>query len=192
MNLIVPVSVRQALARYTEPEHEALHVHPWISRLARPDLDPGTYAKIMAAYHAFFCGIDATRRKTGVFANFSPGPQIAAMESDMAALGCRAYPFSGVRRTWVEENRWGVLGALYVLHGSGFAAKTLNANVKKALPDAPRAYLSLGTSKDVWCSLISEIETSQSNRVEKDLLFEGAAQTFRAFGQWVNDVCEAG
>lgn len=192
MSLIQPISVRQRLARATAPDHNALHVHPWISKLAQPDLDLGTYAKVLRAYHAFFLNIEVVRHDLDAFSQLSLGLQIEAMEDDLHGFN---FPIESPQEDRVplrNDAPWGVLGALYVLHGAGFGAKTLNSNVKTALPHASRKYLSLGTPTDVWRNLISQLERSQGLGREQGVLFEGASETFKRFGQSVTTYCEGG
>jgi len=183
-------SVRQRLAQATAPEHTALHTHPWISQLAHPELDLADYATILTAYLTFFCQIEATRKNLNVFEHLSLCGQIAAIEQDLLITGIDVPSFGTDCKPLADQKPLAVLGALYVLHGAGFGAKTLNVNVRKTLPSAPRNYLSLGTTACVWRDLLSILECTASNCAEQQILFKGAALTFERFGRSVTQICE--
>ncbi|WP_390915508.1 hypothetical protein [Pseudosulfitobacter sp. SM2401] len=183
-------SVRHSLAQATSAVHQELHSHPWISRLASRDLQLETYAGVIGAYRAFFAEIETKRHGLKVFHDLSLLPQITAMKHDLVKIGHEPRCFDLAGKALVDNNPMAILGALYTLHGAGFGAKTLNANVKRTLPHAPRNYLALGTSPDVWRRLTLHLADSQSETSNERKLFQGASQTFVQFGKAVTEFCE--
>lgn len=189
MNLAQTVGARKSLAEASAPAHLALHGHPWISRLAANDLQIDTYAIILSAYRAFFKRIEASRNAAEVFPELSLASQIRAMDRDITELGRKAKQIDITTYVLFHSHPVPVLGTLYVLHGAGFGAKTLNKSIKSALPAAPRRYLSLGTSVNIWRALTAQLEALDGP--EQSTIRLAAIETFHDFGNWVTVFCEA-
>ena len=184
-------SVREVLATRTREVHERLHTHPWISRLASASLTSGQYRAVLEAYHAFSVHVESARSELGVLRPLSLAPAIDALESDVAAL--RGDTDRRLRPRGLRlDDRPAVLGALYVLHGSGFGNRVLSRSVRDSLPEAPRDYLETGVPRGLWVRLEAELERLRDDDVALERLEGGAASTFDAFGRFVSWHCEAG
>lgn len=179
-------SVRRILADATAADHEALHEHPYISRLAAPKLSKEDYGKLLAAYHAFYTAVEQARLRRHAFAILTLGPMIDALRQDMGDMRCTA---QAPPNNLMLETPQAVLGALYVLHGAGFGGRTLAVNLQRSLPGAPRRYLSAGTDKELWRELLACLDLSQEDEGSIARIIEGATQTFRAFGRFVSQSC---
>ena len=177
------------MAKATADAHAALHDHPWVSRLTLPGLTVQTYRRILSAYHIIYSEVEARRVAADVYAALSLGTAVSALAADISALGkgrarCECPVISDAMGP-VE-----ILGALYVLHGSGFGARVLNASVARNLPTAPRAYLAVGTSPDLWRQLKGALQVFAGDTEKLEKLIESANATFHRVGQLVTDLCE--
>jgi len=182
-------SIRHDLALRTAQDHQALHTHPWISSLAGPKLTAHRYMTLLSAYHAFFLAVEAQRLKLDAYPALSLRGPIDALASDLPAEA-KAEPHSVVVDKVCPDTPPALLGALYVLHGAGFGAGTLNANVREVLPLAPREYLATGVSRELWRGLVRELNMLEADPADRDSLIQGAAATFREFGEFVTQYCE--
>ncbi len=126
-------SVRQVLAEATGPDHIELHGNPWIASLAGSDLTRDRYRVILGAYRAFFALAEAERRAKDVFSDLSLANPIAALDRDLADAPRRLHAEPKLPMDCTATPA-AILGLLYVLHGSGFGARVLGANVKKSCP----------------------------------------------------------
>ena len=146
---------------------------------------------MLEAYHAFSVHVESARSELGVLPSLSLAPAIDTLESDVAALrgdtDRRLRPH-GLRL----DDRPTLLGALYVLHGSGFGNRVLSRSVRDSLPEAPRDYLEAGVPRGLWVRLEAELEKLRDDDVALERLGRGAAITFDAFGRFVSWHCEAG
>ena len=181
-----PSSMRDRLAALTRPDHEALHDHPWIARLAHADLRVEHYRAILRAYWGFFRHVETARMHHGSWAQLSLADPITDLWADCTGLGVTEAPC--VDDYWLAEPME-VLAALYVVHGSGFGGRVLGRGVAAALPGAPRAYLCRGTSPDLWRRLIAELDRHSSDAPAADALLQGTRRCFRAFGRHVTISC---
>ncbi|NNK15684.1 MAG: biliverdin-producing heme oxygenase [Sulfitobacter sp.] len=181
--------VRQALAEATAPAHRALHVHPWIARLNAPDLSVQVYRQILSAYYSIYAEVEARRVAADVYVGLGLGPAVSALAADISALemgrATRWYPVSAA---WMEPVE--ILGALYVLHGSGFGARVLNASIARNLPAVPRNYFALGTSPILWRNLKGALQAFADKPAGQEKLIESANATFLRVGQAVTRHCE--
>ncbi|WP_299916836.1 biliverdin-producing heme oxygenase [uncultured Roseobacter sp.] len=182
-------SMRRTLAAATEQDHQALHDHPWISRLADKTLVLEDYGKILGSYCLFFKGIETSRSAADTFVELSVDRAVEALETDLSGLGIQ--PFTPEQQALPNPvTPPEILAALYVLHGSGFGARHLNNNVKEVLPKAPRSYLSAGTDPKVWRLLVQELDVMGADPVAQLLLTSSTSMMFRSFGTFVKSYCE--
>ena len=188
MKTKVDQSVRQKIATFTQRDHECLHTHAWISRLASPDITVAHYQLVLSAYQGFFARCELQRQQLDMFRELSLAPAIQRLESDTSKsidLSATRPPVQ-IGAVTVPD----VLAALYVLHGAGFGARTLNANIRKSLPQAPRHYLSSGTSSETWRQLVSHLDACRGDTAMVTKLCDAAGNTFRRFGAHVSRVCD--
>lgn len=184
------MSVRRRLAIATARQHESLHSHPWIASLTEADLTYERYSLILSAYLRFFQAVEGSRARMGAFPACGLSSSIEALSRDTE--GCHPLSSQAVRAdvAHVEGSRDAMIGALYVLHGAGFGARTLCAAVMTTLPEAECGYLSAGTPPKLWRSLLAELERLADSPVREERLVDSAAQTFASFGRFVTSFCE--
>jgi heme oxygenase len=184
------ISVRRSLAIATAEEHERLHDHPWIASLLEPGLTADRYCLIMSAYLEFFQSLEELRLGMNALAECSLRSNIEALRRD--TIGGESYcrPMVQIDLAHVALSRDALLGALYVVHGAGFGARTLLNAVQTALPGAGVSYLSGGTAPQLWRALLAELERLADAPWRQQDLCDSAAETFVSFGRFVTDYCE--
>ena len=184
------IDVRRFLARSTRQAHEALHVHPWLSRLSAPDLTVWVYADILQAYAEVHLAVEASRLRAGVNDRLGLAGRIAALRSDLAAMGRSADlgPTSALART---RDSAAALAALYVLHGAGFGGRVLSAHVAESLPDAPRRFLTMGTSAPLWRALTMALQDHAADERALRRMQASAEATFALVATTVSRHCSA-
>lgn len=184
------MSVRRKLANATAQPHESLHSHPWIASLTDPDLTCERYSLVLSAYLRFFQAVEGVRVRMGAFTECALNSNIEALSRDTE--GCYPLYSDAVHAdlTHAEGSCDALIGALYVVHGAGFGAKTLGAAVMTNLPGAKCEYLSAGTSPKLWRSLLAELERLGGSPARQEVVFDAAAQTFASFGRFVTSFCE--
>ena len=179
--------MRDLLAGATADAHAALHRHPWLARLSGPGLDRRVYGRILFAYRQVFLDLEARRAVAGLFPGLTLSPQLQALEEDLAFLGEDPGEVPGAAPASADPAL--VLGGLYVLHGAGFGGRHLAARVAANLPEAPRAYLSLGTSPDLWRSLKAALQEHAQDDEATAALIRGALATFAKIDRGVHEAC---
>ncbi|MEW9919689.1 biliverdin-producing heme oxygenase [Marimonas sp. MJW-29] len=182
------IDVREDLARATAPAHLALHDHRWIGQLAAPGLSREVYRGILTAYRIVHEEVEDHRNATGLFEPLSLAPAVAALRADLDVLGPFPHPIPPPRDT--ELSAAGLLGALYVLHGAGFGARSLRAGAARNLTGAPLGYLTLGTSPALWRRLKTSLQDLAEDPPARARLERGARDTFGRVGETVSHICE--
>ncbi len=187
-------SVRQMLATRTRKVHLELHEHLWIASLGKPELTLCRYAAVLGAYHRFYTHVEQACSNHPVPPNLSIRPARERLDADMDCLAARhasePTPSAALPVELEFKDPLEALGALYVLHGSGFGATILNRNVRDVLPDAPRHFLAAGTERDLWQQLNQELERACHDDLARARILAGANATFQAFGRYVTRYCE--
>jgi len=183
-------SIRHALADHTRCAHESLHHHHWISRLTSPSLTKDLYFLILAAYLECYRHLERSRSSLGVYESLNLRDAVANLEFDTAGEidGCKSVE---ITQNLTIDSPFSMLGALYVLHGARFGASILNRHVSSTLPDVPRHFLQNTTPTHQWRALVTEIELLTTDRKAQQELFNGADDTFTAFGRGVTEYCVA-
>ncbi len=182
-------SVRQMLAERTRQAHETLHEHPWIASLVDPGLTIGRYCTVLGAYHGFYNHVVEACSGHELPASLSLAPARDRLNYDLDCLNRYHQDNPQIPVELTVDGPVELLGALYVLHGSGFGATILNRNVRRVLPDAPRHFLGSGTARESWQQLILELECFSRDDLAREKLFNSASATFYAFGSHVTRYC---
>ncbi len=171
--------VRQKLVRETSAAHEALHVHPLLGRVADVTIDPATYHLALAANRIAFEGIEERRSHLQVWPEFSVAQDIEALSRDLCSHACPSVELDvpDLRRDTH------LLGALYVLHGSGFGARVISRNIKTVLPGVSVSYFSRARDPRVWRRLVAELESHANSPGRVDEVTYGAQVTFEFIDQ---------
>lgn len=185
---IAPGATRRIIAKATHEEHLLLHSHPWISRLTQSPLHPNDYTLLLSAYYQFFKRIEESRLRCGAFESLSVEISIAALHKDLQELD--ALPDGETRAFSFLNTKEKVLGALYVMHGSGFGGRQMNANIQQELPDAPRHYFGQTSNSTLWQELVRSLDEVAKRPASQQILIVSVAETFSAFGGFVTTCCE--
>ncbi|MEM9317810.1 MAG: hypothetical protein AAGA70_02250 [Pseudomonadota bacterium] len=175
-------SVRSALSEATRAEHEALHVHPLLSRMVEPSLSMADYRGCLVAQLSFMSTIEAARLSVAGAEILSLRPECEALIADL----CCADPVLA-RPDWARGPGH-VLGALYVAHGSQFGRKVMACAVAKALPGASRKFLSLPSNPQAWRSLLADLQTYTGDLAD---LIDGAHAAFATMARAADHAAEA-
>jgi len=183
-------SVRRQLAHDTRAVHQRLHAHPWISRLASPTLTVPDYRALLEAYRAFAGHVESTRARLDLLRPLTLAPAMDSLGADIDALHGQRGPHA-VSVTMRLDDQPSLLGALYVIHGSGFGNRVLERCVRDTLPDAPRDFLRAGTPRALWSQLESELEELSGDSIALSRLTRSATMTFERFDDFVTRYCRA-
>ena len=133
-NLLAPTllapTLLEKLRAATGPQHEALHIHPLLAPLSRPDVTGGQYRDALTAFDAFYRAMEAgrtLRAPEGV----PDAPVVAWLAHDLAAtggrplaLGVNCPPIDSEARLW---------GYLYVKQGATLGGAVMSKNLNRAL-----------------------------------------------------------
>lgn len=166
----IPASTnRQHLARATRDVHEALHVHPLLSRMVAPQLPMQTYLACLEAQFAFYDCVETTRQTHGHWDKFNLAAARDALRADIGTP--RLKPLSKLP----PHSHGQVLGALYVAHGAQFGRAQMRANIAKVLPTAPNEFFGTRSDPLLWRELTNALEESS----DLPALMEGARVAFR-------------
>lgn len=180
------------LALRTRHAHEALHVHPWIASLLRPDLTINEYCTLLGAYHSFYEHVQqASATNRSIPASLSLALATERLQQDLECLSHLHHEKPRIAIDLTVSDSAEQLGALYVLHGARFGAAILNKSVRQSLPDAPRHFLDSGTTLETWQLLIKELELLRHDYLAQRKLINSAIGTFRAFGTHITRYCES-
>ncbi|MEP2641516.1 biliverdin-producing heme oxygenase [Roseobacter sp.] len=186
---IAPGAIRKVIAAATDDAHQMLHRHAWISRLIAPSLHLQDYTRLLAAYYQFYLSVEHARACTRSYDTLSVRGAIAALHADLTALGAVPETSSAPDLSYLDTAPK-VLGALYVMHGSSFGARQMRSNIKRVLPDAPRAYFETPTASPIWHHLTTQLDATGGTSSTRDTVITAANQTFVRFGAFVTFRCE--
>ncbi len=120
----------EKLRAATRPQHEALHVHPLLAPLAKPDVTTAQYADALMAFDAFYRAMEAGRT-VPTLDGVPDAPVIAWLAHDLAATATRPLaatvdcpPIDSEARLW---------GYLYVKQGAMLGGAVMSKNLNRAL-----------------------------------------------------------
>ncbi|MBC2605794.1 biliverdin-producing heme oxygenase [Pelagicoccus albus] len=181
------IDVHQTLVERTRSVHEALHRHPILSQLMRPDLDLKTYQKVLVAYHGFFSSAEQRRTELAVWEEFSLELAASRLEEDLQQLKINTDQSPEPDFDWMD-NKLAALGCCYALHGSRHGAVIIERRIATSLPDAPRRFFELGPDPEQWTRLKENLQSQASTPKGFEQLARGAQKTFEQLGQWVSAI----
>ena len=185
------ISVRKRLAAAKAKEHESLHSHRWIASLTDPELTPQRYRLVLSAYLQFFTAIEGLRLRMEAFPHLSLQRAIDALLQDTQNTAVQPFYCGGRVVEHAAMSCDALIGALYVVHGAGFGARTLAPAVRAALPEAGCAYLESATAPSLWRALVADLECLAQSRARQAVVIDSAAATFAEFGRFVARYCDS-
>lgn len=154
--------------------HLDLHAHPLYLRLPAPDLTYQELRATAAVTYSAAAEAEATRARRRIWPEISLSDHLQALERDLGDAACLV-PHSG--QSYLNTDA-GLLGALYVIHGSAFGAASLANSIWRTVPSAPRTFV-VPRNTQAWrflCQLLDDVPAA-----DLPLLAEGAKEVFRNY-----------
>jgi heme oxygenase len=124
------MTLLEALRAETRSIHEALHVHPLLAPLNRPDVTAGQYGAALTAFDACYRAMES-RRTVPAPVGVPDAPVVDWLARDMAMAGVR--PLSPAVDWPAIDNEARLWGYLYVKQGSTLGGAVMSKNLKRAL-----------------------------------------------------------
>jgi len=172
-------SVRAQVSEKTRRLHEALHVHPVLSRISTADLNADQYLSVLSRYLTFFIAVESRRVASNLFAGQSLMGDISLLSADTKFIP------DDLPRLPPVDNKWACLGMLYVLHGARFGARVMQTKLRERFPQLPHHFFSQDTTPEQWRLLVLQMERAADDPQAIADMTQSAAETFEAFGDWV-------
>lgn len=173
MTELAPIrgGVRAQIALSTRDLHEALHHDPVLGRLTAPDITPRCYRTALRVLQVFYEAVEEARQRADVWPDLSLQTVCAQLRADVS-------PHCAAETPLIYETEEALLGGLYVAHGASFGRSSFRANVARALPDMPQAFISERLGKATWQSLVARMERCGCDAPAAERIEQGAAQSF--------------
>lgn len=111
--------------------HEALHVHPLLRPLTKPDITFEDYAWIIRAFHRAY-SIMETKKKTALNDGLPDSPVLEWLAADMAMHGIEPLPLPDLPYEDIE-NLPQLAGYLYVKQGSTLGGQIISPHLDRHL-----------------------------------------------------------
>ncbi|WP_435661641.1 hypothetical protein [Leisingera caerulea] len=167
-------SARVWLREATHRLHLDLHKHPLYRRLPEPDLTCQELRATAAVTYSAAAVVESSRASRQIWPEISLSDHLQDLARDLGDQACLPPPPGQAHLTTDA----GLLGALYVIHGSAFGAASLAKSVRRAVPSAPRSFL-MPRNTEAWqylCRLLDAVPAA-----ELPLLAQGAKEVFRNY-----------
>ena len=177
----------QSLKEGTKAVHQQLHRHAILSQLVSPDLEKGTYQRVILAYQSVYARTEENRAKAEDWPSFSLSPCLEALEKDIRDMGLESKK-KPVLSSEEPPSRHALLGSLYALHGAQHGAAMIGRKLANSLPDEPRAYFTLGLDPKMWTELTQALSDSVRTQEDMDKLIDGARETFLEIADTVDKI----
>lgn len=162
------------LREATHRLHLDLHEHPLYRRLQEPDLTFQELRATAAVTYSAAGVVEASRARRQIWPEISLAEHLQALERDLG--GSQGLAPQPARSHLTTEA--GLLGALFVIHGSAFGAASLAKTIWSAVPSAPRSFV-VPRDTGAWrflCQLLDSLPAA-----DLPLLAEGAKEVFRNY-----------
>lgn len=166
-------TVRSHVADQTRAIHNALHENAVLRQLTAPDITQPQYRHALRVLSCFYNAVERERQRTAEWHGFALGAECSALARDLGENSDPAISLS-------FENRFELLGGLYVAHGASFGRTQFRRNLEQALPDVSRHFVDLRMNKDVWRSLTSRMEEDGQAETTLKAMVSGASRSFHA------------
>lgn len=170
------VHFRTDLRRKTRAVHHALHLHPVLCALTHPEVSEAQYRRALRVFKTFYDAVEEERRRLNAWMLLTVATECEALALDLDA-------FETERCRLRFRNADTLLGGLYVAYGAAYGRAQFNANVRQAIPKAPRQFLSLSFPVARWKALLTCLEErSIACQARADVL-TGAFHAFRVISR---------
>ncbi len=129
------MTLLEALRAETREQHEALHVHPLLAPLSRPDVTAAQYRDALAAFDAFYRAMEA-RRTVATPPGVPDAPVVEWLRRDLAACGLTPLsltPLAMAADVPAIDTPARLWGYLYVKQGSTLGGAVMSKNLNRAL-----------------------------------------------------------
>lgn len=176
------------LIEKTQAIHTALHTNPAILQLLGPELATKDYANILSCYYRFINTIESRRKTSKNWAQFSLENELTYLANDLENLDVNPINIATLDSNWIQ-NRYQLLGALYVFHGSKAGSSIMSSTIKKYNPHFPCQFLSIKSNQQQWKILMLTINAIAENSDSGQLLTEATLDTFKMFDTHLKEMC---
>ena len=181
-------SLLETLRAGTRAQHEALHVHPLLAPLSRPDVTRDQYRDALVAFDAFYRAMEAGRT-VPTPAGVPDAPVVEWLAHDLAATGASPLALDVACPAIDTEAR--LWGYLYVKQGSMLGGAVMSKNLKRALGLRPGTdqlfFAGYGAETGPrWKELIENLCDRASSLSQAEII-EMAVASFQA----IADLCDA-
>lgn len=143
---LLPTTARRVLREATRDAHAHAEAAPAMAALLAGTLDVHRYRRLLASLHGHFVRWERERgaflRSAGTAAGWCYASRAALLADD---LRIPAPARSMLPDRWPQAEPAQSWGELYVIEGATLGARILERRLRETLPDAPRAYFSLGS-----------------------------------------------
>ena len=172
----------------TREQHEALHVHPLLAPLNRPDVTREQYRDVLLAFDAFYRAMEAGRT-VQMPREIPDAPVVEWLAHDLKACGAQPLaldidcpPIDSEARLW---------GYLYVKQGSMLGGAVMSKNLKRALGLRPGTdqlfFAGYGAETGArWKELIENLHQRAPSLAQTEIV-EMAGASFQA----IATLCDA-
>jgi heme oxygenase len=165
------IAVRAHIAEQTQAIHQELHNNPILQPLTDPTVTAPQYFAAIGVFRSFYDAIELERRRHDTWDDFSLTAECDALKADTTGQKTRA-------ATLAFATRLELLGGLYVAHGASFGRSLFRQNLQNTIPDAPKMFVAMRTSKATWRTLIDTMERYGQNPATLHEIERGAAKSF--------------
>ncbi len=178
----------ERLRAETRSQHEALHLHPLLAPLNRPDVTRSQYADALLAFDAFYRAMEAGRR-VATPDGVPDAPVTQWLAQDLAA--CGAAPLSIAVDCPAIDSEARLWGYLYVKQGSLLGGAVMSKNLNRALGLRPGTdqlfFAGYGAETGPrWKELIENLHRRAPSLPQSEII-EMAGASFQA----IADLCDA-
>jgi heme oxygenase len=163
--------------------HQALHIHPFMTKAFFTALTAGSYSRFLNAFAGPWHALEAALPSHPLQGIVTP--RLAALCADLRDLGHAPNP--GSDADWSEDE---VYGLAYTLVGSGMGSRVLVKRVRAQWPEAPVRYLSADVGPE-WRQLLGVLEQSTSDDRAQRAAVAGAVRAFAMVSEAMDDAWAA-
>ncbi|MEM0923469.1 MAG: biliverdin-producing heme oxygenase [Pseudomonadota bacterium] len=165
--------MRQRLAEATRAAHEALHLHPLLSKLTAPAITLAEYLACLEVNRCFYREIERSRRDCDAHPQLSLAQECDALDADL-----RTHEPCRFRAELRSLDLAELLGALYVAHGARFG-RSMIARMLQGLPqERPMAFFGQRSQPDQWRDLLTRLDDAADQPGAERRMIAGAETAF--------------
>lgn len=184
MPALPPPSLRRALQEATDRDHRALEALPFFLRLREGKVEGDAWLGYLAAMRVVYGALDEVRPD-----GIPPFPLHALAQEPQAPPGTtpvariRAQILAHRIRSLAQEDRAGLLGALYVLEGASLGARVLAEGLRNAGSESPWLTALAARGEEGWSEFLTLLAGASPDPDARSRAVEGARAVFRDMGR---------